>query len=119
MATYVDGFLLSFKADQLPAYKKMAKEGREVWMKHGAIDYKECIGDDLTPKHVKKSFPSAIGAKPGEIVVFSYIVFKSKAERNQINKKVMAYFDAKYKDQKMPVEMGKFLYGGFKTIVEN
>ena len=119
MATYVDGFVLSIKKEQLLAYKKMAKEGRDVWMKHGALDYKECVGDDLTPTHIKKSFPKVIGSKPDEVVVFSYIVFKSKAERNQINKKVMAYFDAKYKDQKMPVEMGKFLYGGFKTIVEN
>lgn len=118
MATYVDGFVLTVKKDQLAAYKKMAKEGKEVWKKFGAIDYKECMGDDLTATHVKLPFPKLIGAKPDEVVFFSYIVFKSKADRNKVNKQVMAYFDKKYADQKMPVTMRRLSYGGFTTVVE-
>ncbi|MEK7511289.1 MAG: DUF1428 domain-containing protein [Patescibacteria group bacterium] len=118
MATYVDGFVLTVKKDQLAAYKKMATEARDVWKKFGALDYKECVADDMTPKQVKLPFPKMIGAKPDEVVFFSYIVFNSKVERNKINKQVMAYFDEKYAEQKMPVEMRRFSYGGFKTVVE-
>ncbi len=118
MATYVDGFLLTVPKRKLDVYKKMATEGRDIWMKFGALDYKECVGEDLKPKHSKLTFPKLIGAKPTEVVFFSYIVFKSRAHRDQVNKKVMAYFDEKYKDQKMPVEMRSFAYGGFTTVVE-
>jgi alkaline phosphatase len=118
MATYVDGFVLAISKKQLPAYKKMAKEGRTIWMKYGALDYKECMADDMTPKHVKLPFPKMVGAKPTEVVFFSYIVFKSKAHRNQVNKKVMAYFDEKYKDEQPDVDMRRFAYGGFTTVVE-
>lgn len=119
MATYIDGFVLTVRKDQLSAYKKMAKEGRDIWMKYGALDYKECVGDDMAPKDIKLPFPKLIGAKPDEVVVFSYVVYKSKADRNKIKKQVMAYFDKKYADQKMPVDMRRFSYGGFTTIVEN
>jgi uncharacterized protein YbaA (DUF1428 family) len=118
MATYVDGFVLTVKKNELPIYKKMAREGRDAWMKFGALDYKECVGDDMSPKEVKLTFPKLIAAKPEEVVVFSYIVFKSKAHRNQVNKKVMAHFDKKYKDQKMPMVMRRFSYGGFTAVVE-
>ncbi|HEX5774858.1 MAG TPA: DUF1428 domain-containing protein [Candidatus Paceibacterota bacterium] len=118
MATYVDGFVLTVKKTELPVYKKMAREGRDIWMKFGALDYKECVGEDMKPKQVKLTFPKLIEASPSEVVVFAYIVFKSKTHRNQVNKKVMAYFDEKYKDQKMPVEMRRFSYGGFTTVVE-
>lgn len=118
MATYVDGFVLAIKKNELAAYKKMAKEACQVWKKFGAIDYKECLADDMTPKQVKLPFTKLIGAKPDEVVFFSYIVYKSKAERNKINKQVMAYFDQKYKDQKMPVTMRRFSYGGFTTVIE-
>lgn len=120
MATYVDGFLLTVPKSQLVAYRRMAKEGREVWMKHGALDYKECVGDDLAHgERVKNPFTKVVGLREDELVIFSYIVFKSKAERNKINKKVMAYFSEKYKNQKMPVTTRRFSYGGFATIVEN
>lgn len=118
MATYVDGYVLTVKKSELAAYKKMAKEACQVWRKFGAIDYKECVIDDATPKHVKLAFPKMIGAKPDETVFFSYIVFKSKTERNKVNKQVMAYFDEKYKDQKMPITMRRFSYAGFTTVVE-
>ena len=96
----------------------MAKEGRDVWMKYGALDYKECVGDDMSPKRVKLTFPKLVTAKPTEVVIFAYIVFKSKTERNKINKQVMAYFDKKYEGQEMPVEMRRFSYGGFTSVVE-
>ena len=88
MATYVDGFVLTVPTAQLAAYKKMATEARDVWKKFGALDYKECAADDMTPKEVKLPFPKLISAKPTETVFFSYIVFKSKSERNKINKQV-------------------------------
>jgi uncharacterized protein YbaA (DUF1428 family) len=118
MATYVDGFVITISKDKLAAYKKMAKEGCETWMKYGALDYKECIGDDMTPKDVKLTFPKMVQAKPTELIVFAYIVFKSKADRTRINKQVMAYFAEKYKGKEMPMVWRRFSYGGFKTIVE-
>lgn len=118
MATYVDGFVLVVPKSKIAAYKKMATEGRNTWMKYGALDYKECMGDDLKPKQVTLTFPKLIQAKPSEVVFFSYIVFKSRKHRDEVNKKVMAHFDEKYKDQKMPFDMRRFSYGGFKAVVE-
>jgi uncharacterized protein YbaA (DUF1428 family) len=118
MATYVDGYVLTVPTKQVAAYKRMASEGCKIWMKYGALDYKECMIDDATPKDVKLPFSKLVGLKPDETIFFSYIVFASKAERNRINKKVMAYFSEKYKDQKMPVTMRRFAYGGFKSAVE-
>lgn len=124
--TYVDGFLIVMQTKNLAAYKKMASLGRKIWMKHGALDYKECIGDDLTPDMGPElkdplTFPKLTKAKPGETVVFSFIVFKSKAHRNAVNKKVMkdpAMSPESMKDMPMPFDMKRFSYGGFKTIVE-
>jgi uncharacterized protein YbaA (DUF1428 family) len=118
MATYVDGFVLTVPKTKLADYKKMAKEGCTIWMKYGALDYKECVGEDMAPKDIKLTFPKLIGLKPGEVVLFSYIVFKSRTHRDQVNKKVMAYFSEKYKGKEMPVTMHRFAYGGFTTIVE-
>ncbi len=90
-------------------------------MKFGAIDYKECRADDVTPAHVKFTFPKMAKAKPGEEVWFSFITFKSKKDRDLINKKVMAYFDEKYSKKKtpdMPFDMKRMAYGGFVTEVE-
>ncbi len=120
MATYVDGFVLNVPKAKRAAYKKMAKEGRAAWMKFGALDYKECRADDVTPQHVTFTFPKMAKSKPDEEVWFSYIVFKSKAHRKEVNKKVMAYFDEKYKgkEQDMPFDMKRFAYGGFITEIE-
>lgn len=118
--TYVDGFVLIIPKKNTPAYKKMAKEASQVWKKFGAIDYKECIIDDAKPQHVMLTFAKLTKAKPTEAVWFSYIVFKSRKHRDSVNKKVMAYFDKKYKGKEMdmPFDMKKFSYAGFKTIVE-
>jgi len=117
---YVDGFLLTVPKEKLAEYKKMAKWGAKTWMKHGALDYKECMIDDATPKEVAFPFGKAIKAKPDEIVFFSYIVFESKAHRVAVNKKVMSdpeMLAFSEKNSKMPFDMKRFAYGGFKVVV--
>ena len=107
------------------AYKKMAREASKVWKRFGALDYYECTGEDL---HVKatggmkpRSFVEIAKAKSGDTVWFSFIVYKNRAQRDAVNKKVMAYFEKKYataKDMSMPFDMKKMAYGGFKVIVK-
>ncbi len=120
MKTYVDGFVLVIPAEKRNEYKKMAREASKVWRKFGALDYKECRADDVTPPGVTFTFPKMAKAKEGEEVWFSFIVFASKKERNEINKKVMAYFDKKYKDKpmNMPFDMKRMAFGGFAVEVE-
>lgn len=119
MAKYVDGFVLAIPKNKREAYKKMAKEGRATWIKFGAIDYKECRADDMTPPHVVFTFPKMAKTKDDEEVWFSFITFNSKKHRDQVNKKVMEYFDKKYanKKQDMPFDMKRFAYGGFTVEV--
>lgn len=120
---YVDGFILSIPKKNTAKYKKIATEAKEVWMKHGALDYKECIADDMNPdtQGMKtSSFSKMAKPKTGETVWFSFIVFKSRAHRDMVNKKVMAFFAKKYgKDAKMemPFDMKGFAYAGFKVEV--
>lgn len=119
--TYVDGFVMVIPAANRVAYKKMAKEAAQVWVKYGALSYKECRIDDMNPPHVQRTFQTLAKPKEGEEVWFSFIVFASKAERNKINKKVMAYFDEKYANMKnfvMPFDPKKVTYGGFITEIE-
>lgn len=120
MANYVDGFVLVIPKEKRAAYKKIAREASVVWKKFGALDYKECRADDMTPQFVTFTFPKMAKAKENEEVWFSYIVFKSKTERNKINKKVMAYFDEKNdgKNMDMPLDMKRMTYGGFVAEVE-
>lgn len=120
MKTYVDGFVLTVPVEKRNEYKKMAREGKKTWLKFGALDYKECRADDVTPTHVSFTFPKMAKAKEGEEVWFSFIVFASKKERNEINKKVMEYYDKKYanKPMDMPFDMKRMAYGGFVTEVE-
>lgn len=114
---YVDGFVVVVNKKNVPAYIKMAKLGKKLWMKHGALDYKECEGDDLNVKW-GLPFKKMAGAKPNETVFFSYITYKSKAHRDSVNKKVMADPDMQPDESKeMPFEMKKMAYGGFKVIV--
>ncbi len=118
---YVDGFVLAIPKKNLPTYRRMASMGRDVWCKHGALDYKECMIDDAKPKGVKFTFQKMIKAKPGEVVIFAYIVFKSRAHRDRVNAKVMkdpVMNDPKYKDMPMPFDMNRMAYGGFKVIVD-
>jgi uncharacterized protein YbaA (DUF1428 family) len=125
MAKYVDGFVLVVPKGKAEEYKKMAQEGKESWMKHGALAYFECKGDDLKLQEMgpdkSRSFTEMARAQNGDDVWFSFIIFESKEHRDEVNKKVMAEMDEKYKDQTdfpMPFEMNKMAYGGFEVMVE-
>ncbi len=116
--TYVDGYLLVIPKKNASAYKKMAQEGLRIWKKFGALDYKECKLDQANPPMVLLTFPKLVKAKPTEDVWFSYVVFKSKAHRASVNKKVMAYFSKKYTpNTPMPFDMKRMSLGGFKVEV--
>ncbi len=124
MAKYVDGFVLVVPKSKVAAYKKMAEVGRRVWKKYGALDYKECMGEDMNPTMggmPMPTFPKMAKAKPNEVVFFSFIVYKSRKHRDQVNAKVMkdhAMNDPKWKDKPMPFDMKRFAYGGFVTVVD-
>lgn len=121
---YVDGFVIVIPKKNIPAYKKMATEGGEIWMKYGALDYKECVGDDLHPDMggmPTLPFPKLAKMKPNETVVFSYILYKSRKHRDEVNAKVMrdpAMNADQFKDKPMPFDMKRFSYGGFEVIVD-
>jgi len=125
-AGYVDGFVFVVPKKNVAAYKKMATEGAATWRKFGALDYKECKGNDLKTKGsggmpAPLSFTKLTGVKPTETVWFSFITFKNKAHRDMVNKKVMAHFDKKYKDTKdfaMPFDSSTMAYGGFEVVVQ-
>ena len=115
---YVDGFLLAVPKKKLAAYKSMASKASKIWLEHGALDYRECVGDDLNVK-MGLPFPKGIKTKPGETVVFAYIVYKSRAHRDRVNAKVMK--DKRIQDmcdpKDTPFDVNRMMYGGFKTIV--
>jgi uncharacterized protein YbaA (DUF1428 family) len=104
----------------MKAYVAMARRAGKVWREHGAIDYKECVGDDLAVKGMA-SFTKTARTKAGETVVFSWIAYKSKAHRDAVNKKVMKdeRIAAMMKDKKMPFDVKRMNYGGFRVIVDN
>ena len=116
--SYVDGFVVPVPRKQLAAYRKMARKAGKIWLEHGAVEYHECVADDVKPGKTT-SFPQAVKLKPGEVVVFSWIVYKSKADRNRINKKVMSdprlaeFMDPK----KLPFDGTRMFWGGFKPFV--
>ena len=123
MERYVDGFVLPIPKKQVNAYRRLAQQAGKVWREHGAIDYRECIGDDLDIKGVL-TFTRTAKAKPGETVVFSWITYKSRAHRDQVNKKVMkdpriTRMMEKMKDPKStPFDPKRMSMGGFKILVE-
>lgn len=125
MSKYVDGYVLVIHEDSTEAYKKMAENGRDMWMKHGALEYFECRGTDLVPKDMggekPRAFTEMAGAGAGDNVWFSFIVFKSKAHRDEVNAKVMEDMGkamAGQENMKMPFEMSSMAYGGFQVEVE-
>lgn len=118
---YVDGFVLVVPKKKFTAYKKMAEEASKIWKKYGALSYRECVIEDLKPKMVTFTFNTMIKAKPDEQVWYSYIEYKSRAHRDQVNKKVMAEmhkYKDKHKDIDMPFDMKRMAYGGFKVVVD-
>jgi uncharacterized protein YbaA (DUF1428 family) len=114
---YVDGFVLAVPQKKLAAYKKLAQLGAKVWKEYGALAYMECVGDDV-PVGKLTSFPRAVKLADGEIVVFSYIVYKSRKHRDQVMKKVMADPRMKMDMANAPFDGKRMIFGGFKTIVE-
>lgn len=116
---YVDGFVMAVPKKNLQAYRAIARKAGKVWREHGALEYKECVGDDVKPGKLT-SFPQAVKLKKDEVVWFSWIVYKSKAERKRILKKVMADKRlANTMDPKaMPFDMKRMIYGGFKMMVD-
>src|SRR6266480_3321586 len=119
MAHYVDGFVIPLPKKNLNAYRRMAQRAGKVWRDHGAVEFRECVGDGLNIK-MGKPFPRGIKLEPGETVLFSYIVFKSRAHRDRVNARVMKDPRlAKMMNPKaMPFDVKRMRYGGFKTIVD-
>ena len=119
MSQYVDGFLLPVPTKNLATYRKMARLACKVWREHGALDYRECVGDDLKVEKMAQ-FPKVARAKEGETVVFAWITYKSKAHRNKVNAKAMK--DPRLvklmQTAEMPFDGKRMAYGGFKTIVQ-
>lgn len=118
MAKYTDGFVMVIPKKNIAAYRKMSKFAGKIWMEYGALQYKECVSDDLNIKF-GLPFSKLAKTKKNEVVVFSWIVYKSKAQRNQINKKVMA--DKRMEKAcigPMPFDVKKMSYGGFEMIVD-
>jgi uncharacterized protein YbaA (DUF1428 family) len=116
--TYVDGFVLPVSRKNLPAYQRLAQKASRIWQEHGALEYRECVGDDLRNKW-GATFPSRARTKPGEAVVFSWIVFKSKAHRDRVNRKVMKdeRLAAMMEPKDMPFDVKRMAYGGFRVFV--
>lgn len=119
MPHYVDGFVIPVAKKKLPAYLRIAKQASKIWMELGALDYKECVGDDLDIKFCLP-FPKGIKTRPGETVVFSYIVYKSRAHRDRVNARVMKdpRINQMCDPKKMPFDCARMLYGGFRAVVE-
>ena len=114
---YVDGFVLAVPKANIDAYKKMANDAGAVWMEHGALSYAECIGDDV-PYGELTSFPRAVQAKDDEVVVFSWVTYASRAERDVILKKVMEDPRLKSGMENMPFDGKRMIYGGFQSFME-
>lgn len=125
MSKYVDGFVLVVPNDKTEEYRKMAQEGRDIWMKLGALEYYECQGNDLVPQEMggekARAFPEMAGAISDETVWFSFIVFKSKEDRDRINAEMVEEMGKQMegkKDFSMPFDMKRMAYGGFQVEVE-
>jgi len=125
MAKYVDGFVLVVPTGKEADYEEMAKKGRDSWMKHGALQYFECRGDDLKQQEMgdekSRAYSEMTGATSDENVWFSFIIFNSKEHRDEVNKKVMEEMGETYDEQSdfsMPTDMKKMAYGGFEAVVE-
>ena len=116
---YIDGYVIPIPKKNLKAYQRMAQKAGKIWLEYGALDFKESVGDDLKVKY-GTPFPRQLKLKPGETVLFSYVVFKSRAHRDRVNAKVMK--DPRIAEdmgsQPMPFDLKRMAYGGFKSIVD-
>ena len=118
MARYVDGFVVPVPKKNVEKYRRIAQKAGKVWMEHGALEYVECVGDDVKPgKHT--SFPQSVKLKPSEVVWFSWIVYKSRKHRDRVNAKVMK--DPRFANmgpEMMPFDGRRMIYGGFAARVD-
>jgi uncharacterized protein YbaA (DUF1428 family) len=119
VARYVDGFVIPVPKRKVEAYRRIAQKAGRVWLEHGALEFRECVGDDLKVKGMSP-FTRAARAKAGETVFFSWIVYKSRAHRDRVNAKVMT--DPRLADmmdeKAMPFDVKRMVYGGFKVLVD-
>src|SRR5262245_54826747 len=119
MASYVDGFVLAVPKNKLQAYRRLAQRAGKIWREHGALDYRECVGDDIKVGK-QTSFAKSVKLKAGVVVMFPCIEFKSRADRDRVNAKVMK--DPRLADmmdpKAVPFDIKRMIYGGFKTLVE-
>ena len=117
---YVDGYVLPLPKKNIQAYRRIAQKAGKVWRDHGALEYRECVGDDLDVEGCLVPFSRMVRLKPGETVVFSWIVFKSRAHRDRVNAKVMKdpRMDGLVDPKAMPFDVKRMLYGGFKILVD-
>ena len=115
--SYVDGYVIAVPKKNVKAYTKMARWGKKVWMKHGALQYFECVADDLKTMPGCGDFPALVNLGKSETLFYSFIVYKSKAHRNAVNKKVMKEMMGQPMP-KMPFDTKRMASGGFKTLVE-
>jgi uncharacterized protein YbaA (DUF1428 family) len=114
---YVDGFVIPIRRRNLPAYRRMARLAGKVWREHGAVEFRECVGDDLKVKGALP-FTRLARLKPGETVLFSWIVYRSRRHRDRVNAKVMKDPRLDMDPKSMPFDVKRMAWGGFKTIVE-
>jgi uncharacterized protein YbaA (DUF1428 family) len=119
MAHYVDGFVAPIPKRNIDAYRRMARKSGKIWREHGALEYRECVADDV-PMGKVTSFPRSVQRKRNETVVFSWIVFRSRAHRDRVNAKVME--DSRLADMKdpkaLPFDAKRMIYGGFEVVVD-
>ncbi len=114
---YVDGFVIPLPKKNVQAYRRIALKAGKIWREYGALEFRECVGDDLAVKGMVP-FARRIKLKPGETVVFSWIVFKSRAHRDRVNAKVMKDPRLDMDPRSMPFDVKRMLYGGFKVLVD-
>ncbi len=118
MARYVDGFVLPIRKRDVDAYRRIARKAGKIWREHGALDYTECVAEDVEVGKIT-SFPRSVKVKRGETVVFAWITYKSRAHRDRVNKKVMNDPRlAGMEPESMPGDMKRMIYGGFDVIVD-
>jgi uncharacterized protein YbaA (DUF1428 family) len=113
---YIDGFVVPVPSANLAAYRKISRKAGKLWMEHGALSYHECVADDVQPGK-RTSFPQAVKLKEGEVVIFAWIAFKSRRDRDRINKLVMADPRLKMDPSNMPFDAKRMFWGGFKEFV--
>ncbi len=115
---YVDGFVVPVPTENLEAYREIADKTGKIWMEHGALAYVEAVAEDNEDKGFCATFPQAFNAKEGETLVFAYILYTSRAQRDEVNAKVMADERLQCNDQAMPFDCKRMAYGGFQSIVQ-